>query len=58
MAIGRSGRPKAGTGIMLLDGMPSFLAAENLMQSLHLKPTSKDVQKSPAFAQAGIGLWV
>lgn len=30
MAIGRSGRPKAGTGIMLLDGMPSFLAAENL----------------------------
>lgn len=28
-AIGRSSRPKAGTGI-LLDGMPSFLAAENL----------------------------
>lgn len=30
MAIGRSGRPKAGTGIMLLDGIPSFIAAENL----------------------------
>jgi hypothetical protein len=29
-AIGRSARPKAGTGITLLDGLPPFLAAENL----------------------------
>lgn len=29
-AIGRSARPRAGTGIMMVDGLPSFLAAENL----------------------------
>jgi hypothetical protein len=29
-AIGRSSRPKAGTGIKTVDGLPSFLAAENL----------------------------
>jgi len=29
-AIGRSARPKAGTGIMLVDGLPPFLSAENL----------------------------
>jgi hypothetical protein len=31
-AIGRSARPKAGTGIMLLDGLPPFLAADNLKE--------------------------
>jgi hypothetical protein len=29
-AIGRSARPKGGTGIMLIDGLPPFLSAENL----------------------------
>jgi hypothetical protein len=31
-AIGRSARPKAGTGITLVDGLPSFLAADNLKE--------------------------